>query len=120
VRHGKGRDLKRVVLQYNSRVHLNEVNRYLRFPPSQDNTVYQIVYPLKRPTAAINLDVVDCLPTGKSGDQPAQTQNVIKMTVGKENPVQPLKAQPALQDLPLCPFATIDQKAIVFVQDYLG
>jgi hypothetical protein len=115
----KGHDLEGVVLQHNPRAHLDEINLNRGFSASQHDAVDQIIHPLQRPAAAVDLKVINRFPAGEGGYQAPQAEDVVEMAVSEEDSVEPLETQTAAQYLSLGPLAAVYQKAVVSVKDDL-
>jgi hypothetical protein len=55
----------------------------------------------------------DAFPTGKRGQEAAETEDVIEVSVGDEDASESTKANPRPEDLALGPFAAVDQESMV-------
>jgi hypothetical protein len=120
VRDRESNHLKSLILQDDPRLYLNEVNLDRRPSSSQYHAVDQIIHALERPTPTVDLQTLHRFPTGEGGYEPPQAQDVIKMTVGEEDAIEALESQPTAQNLPLCPFAAVDQETIIPVEHDLS
>ena len=68
----------------------------------------------------VDLERFDRFPAHEGREQATQSEDVVEMSVGNENPVQAAKPDARLKDLPLRPLSTVDQEAVLTVGDNLG
>ena len=81
--------------------------------------VDQPAHALQRPRSPKYLNAIDRLPSRKGRYQPAQAENVVEVSVSKQNPAESLESQPAAQDLSLGTLSAVHEEAIVLMKDYL-
>jgi hypothetical protein len=99
-------------------LHENQFHRRLGAP--QDDAEDEVPYPFQRGPSAVNLQILYGLPAGKGGNQSTQAQDVVQVTVGQQDAVQPFEPQPALENLPLGALTAIYQKPMVLIEHHLG
>ncbi len=74
----------------------DQVNGHGRFRAAQYHAVHQVADALQRARAAVNFKVVDALPAHEGGEQPAEPEDVVEVTVGDEDAVETLEADARL------------------------
>ncbi len=112
----EGDHLEVVVFEHHAGADVDQVNRHRRARAAQHHTEDQVFDAIQRPAPTVDFQPVHGFPPRKGGDQPAQAQNVIEMAVGEQHALQTPEADPAAQNLPLRPFAAIDEKPLVAPQ----
>ena len=100
--------------------HRDQLHRHGRLGAAQHYLEQQVVNAVKRGSAAVDLQLLDGLPAHERGEQPAEAQDVVEVSVGDEDAVEPLEAYPRLQDLPLRALAAVHQEAVLVVLHQVG
>jgi len=90
-----------------------------RLVATQHHIVNQRVDTIERGAPAKDIELIDRFPSKKGTEQTAQSEDVIEVSVCEQNVVDILKPRARLQNLSLCAFAAIHQKAIFIVFDDL-
>lgn len=76
---------------------------------------------VQRPFTCQDLEIVDRLPSGKSRDQPSQSEDVVEMTMCDQDAIETPEPDSRPQNLSLGALATINQESLVAVgQDLSG
>jgi hypothetical protein len=115
----KGGDLEAVFLENQTFFDGDQFYIDWRAMASQNDAEEEIVDTFKGPSASPDLQAIDGFPAHESGKQPRQTEDVIEMPVGDQDPVETPKSDPRLQDLALRSLTTIDQEPVISITDDL-
>ncbi len=74
--------------------------------------VHESLHPGNGRRAAENVQLFQGFPTAQGAGQPAQPQDVVQVAMGKEDAIQPSKAQATAQDLALSALSTVDHESV--------
>ena len=74
---------------------------------------------VERGASAENFQFVDRLPAQEGAEQPAQPEDMIEVSVRKQDARQAFESDPRLQDLALRPLAAVHEETIFVVADDL-
>ena len=114
---GERAEAKSVILQKRPGLDGSELDVDRGAGAPQDNAEEKVVDALQGPGPGPDFQRFDCFPAHERGQQAGQSENVIEVSVGDQDPVQAPESQPRTKNLSLGSFAAVDQEAVISIGD---
>jgi hypothetical protein len=118
--HRKCADCKIIRFEEQPGLELVQAQRHGSLVAPQDNTVQQIMDAVEGGPPGKDIEFLNRFPTQKGAEQPAQSEDVIEMTMRQKNACEIFETDTRLQDLTLCALTAVDQKTVLIMFDDLG
>ncbi len=113
---GKRRQSESAVLKQQTRLHLIQLDAHIGNLPWPKDNLHQRLHTRQGKRPAVDVQFLQRLPAPQRAGQPAQAQDVVEVTVGEQNLVEPAETQARAQQLALRAFAAVDHEAVLVGQ----